>query len=108
MHKLIFTEIFADDVKSTIKYIRNTLKAPAAADRLKNEIKKTYKRIRGTPFAFPAVSNDYLAMAGFRFAMVKKFMLFYTVENKSIHIIRLLHGRRDWIHILKGTAPIEE
>jgi len=103
MYTLNFSGLFREDVKSSVKYIKHTLQAPAAAQRLKDEIKKNYKKIKETPFIYPAVPNEYLASMGFRFVMVRNYMLFYTVEEKQVNIIRFLYGHRDWINILGDT-----
>jgi plasmid stabilization system protein ParE len=103
MYTLLFTQNFKDDVKQAVNYIKHTLQAPVAAERLKAEIKRIYKIIKETPFMYPLAPNDYLASMGFRFTMVKNYMLFYTVEEKQIHIIRFLYGHRDWMNILKSV-----
>ena len=103
MYTLNFSELFRGDVKSSVDYIKRTLQAPAAAQRLKDEIKKTYKKIKETPFTYPAVPDEYLASMGFRFVMVKNYMIFYIVEENQINIIRFLYGHRDWMNILKET-----
>jgi plasmid stabilization system protein ParE len=103
MYKLNFTKTFKKDVISSVEYIKHTLQAPAAAERLKKEIKNTYKKIKEMPFIYPIVPNNYLAALGFRFVMVKNYMLFYTIEEQQINIIRFLYGRRDWITILQDT-----
>jgi plasmid stabilization system protein ParE len=107
MYKLIFGKTFREDVKSSVNYIKQTLQAPVAAERLKDEIKKTYKKIKDAPFVYPIVPNEYLASLGFRFTKVKNFMIFYIVEEKQINIVRFLYGHRDWINILKATNIIE-
>ena len=108
MFTLNFTTMFRADVKSSVNYIRHTLQAPAAAQRLKEEIKRTYKIIKETPFMYPIVPNDYLASLGFRFTMVKNYMIFYIVAGKQVNIIRFLYGHRDWMNILKDTDSIED
>jgi hypothetical protein len=55
MYKLLFGKIFREDVKSSVNYINQTLQVPVAAKRLKDEIKKTYKTIKDTPFIYPVV-----------------------------------------------------
>jgi plasmid stabilization system protein ParE len=107
MYKLIFAKNFKEDVKSSVNYIKHTLQAPIAAERLKSEIKKTYKSIKDMPFIYPVVPNDYLASRGFRFTMVKNYMLFYIIEEKEINMVRFLYGHRDWINILKNTNAVE-
>ena len=107
MQKLVFTKIFKEDIKSSVKYIKHTLQAPAAAEKLKNEIKNVYKKIKNKPFMYPIVPDDYLASQGFRFTMVKKFILVYIVEEKGIHIIRFLYGHRNWVKLLKKYTGIK-
>jgi len=59
MYTLNFSKSFREDVQSSVKCIRHTLQAPTAAKKLKDEIKKTYKKIKRTPFIYPAVPNKY-------------------------------------------------
>ena len=103
MYTLRFSKLFKEDVKSSVSYIKNTLQNPIAADRLKNEIKAAYKKIKEMPYKYPAVPEAYLGSMGFRFTIVKNYMLFYIVKEKQINIIRFLYGQRDWTHILQNT-----
>ncbi|GHS85934.1 hypothetical protein FACS1894103_7360 [Campylobacterota bacterium] len=107
MYKLVFSKTFREDVRASVDYIKHTLQAPAAADRLKDEIKQAYKTIKETPLLYPVVPNQYLASFGLRFTMVKNYMLFYIVEDNQIYIVRFLYGARDWINILQDTNTIE-
>jgi hypothetical protein len=78
---------FKDDVKQSVNYIKHILQAPVAPERLKVEIKKIYKIMKNTPFIYPVVPNDYLASIGFRFTMVKNYMLFYIVEENQMNLL---------------------
>jgi len=102
MYKLSFTQSFHYDLKSSVNYIRHTLQNPIAANVLKDEVKKSYQKIKQTPFIYPAVPDEYLASLGFRFIIVKNYMLFYKVDNKIVNIIRFLYGPRDWKNILEN------
>jgi hypothetical protein len=55
MYKLFFAKKFKDDVKQSLNYIKDILQAPVAAERLKTEIKRTYKIIKDSPFIYPVV-----------------------------------------------------
>jgi len=103
MYRLNFAKHFQEDVNSTLNYINDTLQAPAASERLKDEIRKAYKNLKQNPFMFPLVPDYELASLGFRFTMVKNYMMFYIVEENQINIIRFLYGRRNWITILRET-----
>jgi plasmid stabilization system protein ParE len=106
MYSLRFTQTFHDDVQSSVNYIRQTLQAPIAAQRLKDDIKNAYKSIKETPLMYPTVPNEYLASKGFRFKMVNSYVIFYIVDNKTIHIVRFLFGSRDWINILGDESLV--
>jgi plasmid stabilization system protein ParE len=103
MYKLKYSCFYRDELRSAIEYIRQDLKNPIAAKRLKDKVKETYKKIREHPFMYPAVPDEYLASRGFRFTMVKNYILFYKVKEKQINIDRFLYGPRDWMNILKNT-----
>ena len=107
MYAVRFSALFKEDVKSSVQYIKYTLQNPIAAGRLKNEIKTAYKKIKEMPYMYPAVPDTYLGSMGFRFTTVKNYMLFYTVGETQINILRFLYGHRDWIHILQNTSATD-
>ena len=100
MYKLKLSEPFVEDVNISVNYIKNTLLEPIAAQRLKDDVKKAYKKIRENPLIYPVVPDKYLSELGYRFKMVKNYILFYIVEKKVIKVTRFLHGHRDWMNIL--------
>jgi plasmid stabilization system protein ParE len=106
MYKLIFGNHFHDDVNSAVRYIRNILQAPAAANRLKTEVKAAYRRLCDSPFSGPAVPNEYLASLGYRYTLVKNYMAFYTVDDvtKQVFLVRFMYGPRNWPAILTATT----
>ena len=102
MYKLVFSNYLYEDVESSVNYIKYVLQNPIAAQRLKNEIKRAYKKIKENPFIYPSVPVEHLASKGYRFIMVMNYMLFFKVIDKIINVERFLYGPRDWINIL-GT-----
>jgi len=61
MFELIFSEKINNDIVSSINYIKDTLKAPMAAQNHAEELKKKYIKLKENPFARPLVQNKYLA-----------------------------------------------
>jgi plasmid stabilization system protein ParE len=102
MYKINFSSYLYEDVESSINYIKYVLQNPIAAQRLKDEVKKTYKKIKGNPFIYPTVPVEHLALKGYRFTMVKNYILFFRVKEKEINIERFLYGPRNWINILEN------
>ena len=103
MYSVNITDIAEEDILSTVKYISGELKAPKAANDLLDEIEKNEEILGKTPNVYPNVPDEYLAMKGLKFAIIKNFLMFFTVDEdaKMVNIIRFLYGRRDWKNILK-------
>jgi plasmid stabilization system protein ParE len=102
MYTLKISDEFKEDVKSSVNYIKYVLQNPIAAKRLKDEVKIKYYKIYKNPYIYPAVPDDILASKGYRFTMVKNYMIFFKIIEKNIEIIRFIYGPRDWANILKG------
>jgi mRNA-degrading endonuclease RelE of RelBE toxin-antitoxin system len=102
MFKLLFSAKINNDIISTLKYIKNVLKAPMAASNHFEELKKKYEKLKENPFVRPLVQNKYLATKGIRFILVKKYMLIYKIneDDKTVLLYRFIYCRRDWITIL--------
>jgi plasmid stabilization system protein ParE len=100
MYTIKFSELFKNDLKSSVNYIRNTLQNPIVANNLKETVKKAYKNIRENPFFYAAVPDEYLASLGYRFKIVNNYIIFFYVIGKTINMARFLYGHRDWINIL--------
>jgi len=109
VYSLIFSKLYYDDIAESTDYIADTLKSPMAALRLLDEADKKLITIKNNPSHRPLVNDEYLAKLGYRFKMVKNYILFYIIgeDNKHIKIVRFLYGRMDWITILKEKT-VEE
>ena len=104
MYSVIITDSAEQDILSAVKYITDVLKAPIAANNLLDEIEKYEEILEDTPDIYPFVRDEYFAEKGLRFVMIKKYIIFYTinVDEKEVNVIRFLHSRRDWRNILTG------
>jgi plasmid stabilization system protein ParE len=69
--ELIFSEKINADIISSLKYIKNVLKAPMAAENHFEELKKKYEKLKENPYIRPLVQNKYLATKGIRLIMEK-------------------------------------
>jgi len=101
MYTIRYARSYREDLNSSIKYIRNNLQNPIAANKLKDEVKNKCKKIKENPFFYPVVSDEYLALKGYRFSLVNNYMIFYKIKEKEIEVIRFLYGYRDWMNMLK-------
>ena len=58
------------------------------------------------PHKFEVVSDKLLSLWGIRFTIVMNYLAFYTVDDamQTMHIVRFLYGKSNWITILKTDA----
>ena len=107
-YSLNITDIAEEDILSTVRYITNVLKNSIAANNLLDEIERHEKILEDTPGIYPFVHDEYLAGKGLKYAAIKNFLLFYTIDKKSkiVTIIRFLYKRRDWANILRNEEDV--
>ena len=110
MFTFTFSSKINGDIVSSIEYIKETLKAPMAAENHVKELKKVYEKLKENPYVRPLVHNKYLASQGIRFIKIKNYILIYYVkeENKEVFLYRFMYARRDWINILTKNWTEEE
>ena len=109
MFELIFSETINNDIVSALKYIKEILKAPIAAENHYNELRNIYKKLKENPYIRPLVHNKFLASKGIRFIMIKNYMLIYIInENDNMVLLyRFMYSKRDWINILTNEFENE-
>ncbi len=98
------------DIKSAIDYIEYSLFNQSAAMSLFNDLNEEIDRISQNPDIFAVIDDPVLKAAGVRFAMVGNYLLFYSFsrENRTVTIYRFLHGRRNWMSILRQSFTITD
>ena len=89
-----------NDIADIKKYIRDELGNPAAAKRVVDNIVKSYKSLRKTPYigqqlsALIRIANDY------RYLVCGNYLIFYKTDVNIISVHRVLYGKRDYCSIL--------
>jgi plasmid stabilization system protein ParE len=107
MYRAEFSKITKEDIDKAHNYIKVTLEAPMAADKLKMELLEQIESIKNNPYARPLVQDKYLAYLGLRSKKVNNYLLFYKIKEpdnkgkKYVYLIRFMYGRRNWIKILQ-------
>ena len=82
------------------------LKNPTAADKLLDVADEKIGALAEFPHKFEVVSDKLLSLWGIRFTIVMNYLAFYTVDDatQTVHIVRFLYGKSNWITILKTDA----
>ena len=94
------------DLNEAADYIEFTLLNPQAADSLLDKAEEEINALAFMPEKFKTVDDPILASWGIRMITVNNYLVFYIVDHKTetVHVIRFLYGKRDWVSILR-TVP---
>lgn len=101
--KVIMSPTARSELDETADYIANHLHNPAAASKLIRELRKAVLGLgsfpkMGTPLNAQDSATDY------RYLLCGSYMVFYHLEGESVHVDRILYGRRDYLALLYGDA----
>lgn len=99
-YNLRFLPLFEDDLNEIVDYIAFSLKNPAAAKRLVDDVEKAiYKRLT-CPLSFePYHSVNYHPYAYYQI-QVRNFTVFYVVIESTMEVRRIIYSRRDLTEII--------
>jgi toxin ParE1/3/4 len=103
MYTVYITDLAEQELARTLDYITNELKALSAATNLADAVEQRIWLLEEQPYKFGLVQDDALAEKGLRLLPVKKYLLFYVIEekHKKVSIVRFIYSRRDWRRLLK-------
>jgi plasmid stabilization system protein ParE len=79
------------------------LHAPKAAATHYKLVEKVKIQLEDNPKIHPLVRDERLASLGYRSVMVKKYYVFFTVDDdaKVVNLVRFIHSSRNWSAILE-------
>lgn len=87
--------IAEDDLAEIINYI--AADRPSAAEALATRIEKNLNLLSKNPQLGRIPNEDELIHLGYRYLIVENYLIFYTIEEQTIYIHRILHGARDYL-----------
>ncbi len=95
---LRFLSIAEEDIAEIISFIAaDNLKA---AESLADKIEKNLESLSNNPLLGKTPSDSDLKLVGYRYLIIENYLLFYTIERKTIFIHRILHGARNYKSLL--------
>jgi len=96
------TEPAEKDLYEIGAYLLKELLEPETARKVISKIANGINSLEDMPLRNALVADERLAYKGIRKIMVDNYIVFYIVteENKTVTIIRILYGRRDWMNLL--------
>ncbi len=101
-YRVDVSEPAENDLRNIVRYITAQLTAPMTASEMMYTVEEAIAGLAVMPQKYPPVTDERLAMIGFRKLIVKSYIVFFTIDEKSkvVDVGRILYARRDWHHIL--------
>lgn len=88
------------DLEKVFQYVSLTLSNPQAATSLINAFYDAFETLTVFPKRCPLINNEYVKDKSLRKLIVKNYIAFYRVDNREVHIIRVIYGMSNYQEIL--------
>jgi toxin ParE1/3/4 len=101
-HNVIVQDAAQKDLREIWDYIANESLAPVAAARALDNLYRAIEALKEMPERHTLLSDEMLRKKCVRSIPVDGYIVFYKVNetDTSVAILRILHEKRDWEHIL--------
>jgi len=97
-YSLRLLRIAEDDLTEIVTYI--AADQPSAAEALASKIEKNLALLSKHPYLGRIPKEEDLASLGYRYLVVDRYLVFYTIEEATVLVHRILHGARDYLRLL--------
>ena len=97
-YQIRFLKIAEEDLTELVSYI--AADNPTAADAIATKIEKNLDLLSQNPNLGRIPRDEEIRNLGYRYIIVQNYIIFYTLESKTIYIHRILHGARNYKSLL--------
>lgn len=97
--RIVYRPAAVQDIIKTSDYIKNNLKNPQAAQKLKEQIARGISLLKDNPNLGALLSDKFSLSEDvkYRYIIINKQIVFYEVNDDIIEIVRVLDGRTDYL-----------
>ncbi len=99
-YKIKLSLIAEHDIIQALDYVEFILKNPKAADKLMEEIENQIHSLTDFPRRYAFVNEPVLSNWGIHFMLIDHYLLFFTIDEEKVNILRFLHEKSNWSYIL--------
>ena len=90
--------IAEEDFTEIIKFIADD--NPTAAEAIATKIEKNLELLSDNPHLGRIPRDEEIRNLGYRYIIIKNYIVFYTIEGRTILVHRILHGARNYKSLL--------
>ena len=91
-------KIAEEDFTEIVSYI--AADNPNAANTLANKIEKNLELLSENPKLGRIPRDEEIRNLGYRYIIIQNYIIFYTIDNKTILVHRILHSARNYKSLL--------
>ncbi len=103
--KVLYRQSASDDIVRQFRYYLLTAEAAEIALRFQEAVRRTIQSLSQNPHVGPRYSSGNPRLRNLRSCPVAGFeaiRIYYAIEADAVHVVRILHGKRDVQRILEN------
>ena len=100
MNSIVFSDEAIKDLQGIKDYISDELLNSVAADNSVSKILRSIRILGDFPESGSPLSSIINYDSEYRFVVCGSYISFYTYENETVYIHRILYGKRNYLRIL--------
>lgn len=97
-YQIRLLKIAEEDFTEIVKFIAED--NPIAAEAIATKIEKNLELLSDNPYLGRVPRDEEIRNLGYRYIIVQNYIIFYTIEERTILIHRILHGARNYKSLL--------
>ena len=71
-----------------------------AANKFIDKLESLESRLSMFPESAAPIRDKLLQSRGYRMAVIGDYLLFYTIRSESVYVMRIIHGKRNYLSML--------
>ncbi len=84
-----------------IALLHKTLSGPESARKITDEMFSAMERLTRFPLSAPLIRDVELRRLGYRYVVVKNYLMFYRLIGDTVYVYHIVHGRTDYPTLLR-------
>ena len=93
-----YLPVAEDDLNEIVDYLLEH--SINAANLFIDELEGLEEQLSMFPESATPMRNKKLRSKGYRMVVISEYLLFYTLRNETVYIMRIIHGKRNYLSLL--------